>query len=154
VPEKIENIAQYAEERIDRSGDCWLWTGSLNTNGYGIVWFRPNGVKTGYLAHRLVWELINGPIPEGLKVLHRCDNPPCVRIEHLSLGTQSDNIADRHAKGRTARGETHCRAKLLDQDVSDIRALSARGVSRRAILEEYKISQPYLSRLLRGKRRA
>lgn len=79
--------------------DCILWQKCRNRKGYGQV--RRNG-KT-YLAHRWAWEQVNGPIPDGLCVLHHCDNPPCVNQEHLFLGTATDNNADRDQKGR-ARG--------------------------------------------------
>jgi hypothetical protein len=70
---------------------CWFWNGTLS-NGYG---------KMGrQLAHRLSWEAFNGPIPDGLFVLHKCDTPPCVNPDHLFLGTHGDNVRDCLAKGR------------------------------------------------------
>ena len=74
---------------------CVLWQGAAN-GGYGT---RLTGERKSYL-HRWVWEQVHGPIPEGMVVMHRCDNPPCFRYDHLRLGTHADNVADRIAKGR------------------------------------------------------
>ena len=84
------------EQFVDRSGDCWVWTGWINHYGYGGFRFR--GKSRG--AHRVAYELAHGPFDEKLHVLHRCDNPPCVRPDHLWLGTQADNMADMKRKGR------------------------------------------------------
>ena len=92
-------------------GECWEWQGTLSTKpngtrGYGKIQWR--GVRG---AHRLAYTLTHGPIPDGLLVMHRCDNPPCVRPDHLMLGTVNENNADRDAKGRThAPGpKAHCK---------------------------------------------
>lgn len=91
--------------KVKKSEDgCWDWTGSLN-HGYGQL-SRGRGVSP-YSAHRLSYELTYGAIPEGLHVLHRCDNRRCVRPSHLFLGSQADNNADMRAKGRDSRGEKH-----------------------------------------------
>lgn len=83
--------------KVDISGDCWLWSGAIYAeSGYGRLSFQRKALG----AHRVAWQLVNGPIPDGMLVCHRCDNPPCVRADHLFLGTQSDNIADMWAKGR------------------------------------------------------
>lgn len=76
--------------------------GAKDPKGYGRIQVRPNGTM---LVHRLAWVLANGPIPPGFCVLHKCDNPPCVRLEHLFLGTLLDNNADMMAKGRHAKGQ-------------------------------------------------
>jgi hypothetical protein len=92
---------------VDASGDCWVWTGARSIAGYGKMRLsRPRQLMD---AHRVSWELHNGPIPDGFLVLHRCDNPPCVRPEHLFLGTHADNAADKIAKGRAryVRGADH-----------------------------------------------
>jgi len=83
--------------KVDKTGDCWEWTGARFHHGYGLF-YESASVRTR--AHRFAYETLAGPIPPGVLVLHRCDNPPCVRPEHLFLGTQADNVADMIAKGR------------------------------------------------------
>ena len=90
-------------DRVDKSGDCWPWIGSRQVNGYGHV----RSQNRSLYAHRVAWTLANGPIPPGLWVLHRCDNPPCVNPSHLFLGTARDNTLDSIAKGRWAIGHHH-----------------------------------------------
>lgn len=102
--------------KVNKTDGCWLWTASA-WRGYGIFWADGRRWK----APRYSWALVNGPIPSGLMVCHRCDNPPCVRPSHLFIGTMSDNIRDAYAKGRhsakpmqegwsrAARARTHCK---------------------------------------------
>lgn len=84
--------------RLVTNGDCLEYRRRLNQHGYGRVGLGKRGA-TMY-AHRWAWEAQVGPIPEGLKVLHHCDNPPCVCLGHLFLGTQADNLADMRTKKR------------------------------------------------------
>lgn len=79
---------------------CWEWTGARNPNGYGRVGIHGSRDKTEGV-HRLAWMMVNGrPVPVGMRVLHRCDNPPCGNPDHLRLGTQQENLAEMRAKGR------------------------------------------------------
>lgn len=87
-------------------GNCWTWTGSMSTarsgDGYGNIKVGSNALGTARAvrAHRVAWELEHGEIPDGMWTLHKCDNPKCVRHEHLFLGTNTDNMRDMAAKGR------------------------------------------------------
>ena len=92
---KVEKNGPVPEHRPGL-GRCWIWLGARIENDYGVV--RVNGKNNG--AHRISWELTNGPIPEGLWALHHCDNPPCVNPSHLFLGTNTDNQRDCVSKGR------------------------------------------------------
>lgn len=101
--------------KVKKTETCWVWTAGTfkYRNGYGQFRVR-RGDPPAY-AHRFAWELVNGPIPQGLHVLHRCDNPPCVNPAHLFLGTQIDNYRDMVSKGRSRsisdknRGKSHCK---------------------------------------------
>ncbi len=104
---------------------CILWSGGKDPDGYGKT--GTGGGKVSLYAHRVAWELVHGPIPDGLRVLHRCDNPPCVNVEHLFLGTDADNVADRTSKNRQACGERSGMARLKETQVREIRILYANG---------------------------
>jgi hypothetical protein len=88
--------------KVQKTDDCWLWMGHRLARGYGMI---SMGGRKGRpeLAHRVAYALTYGPIPEGVDVLHRCDNPPCVRPDHLFLGNQAENMADMRRKGRWRR---------------------------------------------------
>ncbi len=135
-------------------GPCWLWTGPPSSRGIGH--FRVNSEKKAS-ASRFSWELHHGPIPDGLWVLHRCDNGTfCVRPDHLFLGTHADNMADMVAKGRQAKGETHpfrlrpesrplgervSTAKLTAPLVQEIRCeFAAGGVTKQALAVRHRVS--------------
>jgi len=114
---------------------CWeVFSHKKRTNGY--VGVERDGVPKD--VHRIAWERHFGMVPEGICVLHRCDNPPCWNPEHLFLGTKGDNNTDRAAKGRSARGEKHCRAKLTWERVREIRKMARAG-----LLTQCEIAQDY-----------
>ena len=125
---------------------CWNWTASKNARGYGQFW---DG-ETMRTSHRVSFQIHTGRIPDGMHVLHRCDNPACICPDHLFLGTNTDNMADRDAKGRVAhqRGEAHGCAKLCANDVIEIRAAqNVAGLDRHALAERYGISNKYIRKI-------
>lgn len=97
--------------------ECWEWQG-FKHKGYGRIRIGANAVG----AHRVRYQLENGPIPDGLTVLHRCDNPGCNNPAHLFLGTNLDNNRDRDAKQRQARGDRAPTAKLTEDAVRRLRS--------------------------------
>lgn len=103
-----------------------------------------------WAAHRLSWTIANGPIPDGVQVLHHCDNPPCVRPDHLFLGTIGDNIRDAAAKGRMHPGEANGLARLKDADIVPIRLAAAAGESYRALGRQYGVSDSTIRFACRG----
>lgn len=96
-------VADRFWERVEvaDSDECWEWQGSCFPKGYGQMWVGPKGSGTMCRTHRLSWWMHRGPIPDGLKILHHCDNPPCVNPSHLFLGTNDDNMEDMVSKGRS-----------------------------------------------------
>jgi hypothetical protein len=121
--------------------DCWIWTGVI-CQGYGQ--FSTHGIQER--AHRASWRRFRGEIPNGLHVLHRCDVPSCINPDHLFLGTQADNNADRDAKGRNVyfQGERHGRSKLTQAQVNQIR--SSRD-KQQEIAQKFGIKQPQVSKI-------
>lgn len=116
---------------VDRSGDCWLWTKGKTTDGYGVIAILKGDIWSKRYAHRVSYELTYGIIPDEFFVCHRCDNPTCVRPDHLFLGTAKDNSRDMSSKGRShaqakpeslARGEHNGSSVLTDAQVREIRA--------------------------------
>jgi hypothetical protein len=104
APERCRGtLADRLEKFRGRAGDadCWEWQGGANNKGYGVLQFGTNGKRKNFLAHRVAWEIANGqPIPDGLCVLHACDNPPCTNPAHLSVGTKSENTRQMWERGR------------------------------------------------------
>lgn len=97
---------------------CFIWTAAVDGHGYGAVSFG----GTMRLAHRVYWMLTKGEIPDGMFLLHKCDNPLCINPDHLFPGTQKDNMRDKVAKGRSVRGEKIPSAKLTAEGVLAILA--------------------------------
>lgn len=94
----LSDITRF-ESKFYVTPGCWIWTGSKNTGGHGQFTVCGKCIT----AHRVSYELYIGPIPEGMWVLHKCDNPPCQNPDHLFLGTRQDNVDDMVRKGRQSR---------------------------------------------------
>ena len=145
-PQKIPLIKRFWA-KVEKTENCWNWTASCATNGYGQLVIRENGKQKRWTAHRLSWFIHFGLIPKGegfhgTCVLHHCDNRKCVNPDHLFLGTNKDNIRDCVAKGRYTppclRGELHPDAKLKEIDVHNIRSSDA---SISSLARHYNISR-------------
>lgn len=135
-------------DNVEKTSDCWLWKGATVGNGYGKVTINSKCQR----AHRVAWELTNGPIPDGMFVCHRCDNPACVRPDHLFLGTPADNVDDMHIKGRYPRGEARKRAKLTAEMVRQIRSrYQPRRVTVDALATEYGVHSSLIHRIVHRK---
>lgn len=152
-------------------GPCWVWTRATTEWGYGVLRFSGRRWR----AHRVAWEMANGDIPQGQLVLHRCDNPRCVKNvadesgpAHLFLGTNDDNMADMVAKGRgagavgerngthtkperRARGNRHPNTKLTPAIVLGIRDRVARGETRTSVAKDLGVSVNTVSLIVMGK---
>lgn len=118
-------------ERVDKRGpdECWPWTGYDNGYGYGVLTTQVLNSRRKVGAHRFSYELHNGPIPDGLDILHKCDNPPCCNPAHLFAGTHMDNMTDMYSKGRRkpAKGERISRALFSNAQVREFRQAFAAG---------------------------
>ncbi len=146
----IDRFFEFVGEKT--SSGCILWTGANNRHGYGKIW-NEKSILTA--AHRVSYELFVGSIPDGLWVLHSCDNPPCINPVHLFLGTHADNMKDMVKKGRSAKGtvkgEQCGRAKLTESQVREIRVRHANGDGKKAIAADYGIGRLNVSMIVRGK---
>ena len=132
-------------KRVDKTSTCWLWKGGT-IDGYGTIEL-PN--HTAKRCHRLVWELVNGEIPKGLFVLHRCDVRNCVNPKHLFLGTPKENTQDMISKQRHAFGLKHWNSKLSADQVSSILE-DYKTISQNAVAKKYGVSQSLISRIVGG----
>lgn len=139
-----------SEERfwtyVEKTETCWVWTGDRRLNGYG----RANLHGRSYAAHRVAWGIANGPIPEGMPMLHKCDNPPCVRPSHLFLGTHKDNSVDKYAKGRSNTTHSGRGKKLTWREVDLIRTALGTGSSRFTLANKYGVSAAMVWRIGRN----
>ncbi len=161
--EKVDKLGQI-QGHVQHLGRCWNWLGALTPKGY------PNmGIDGKYKGgHRLSWEIHNGQIPDGLCVMHLCDNPRCVNPSHLKLGTQKDNMRDAARKKRMGKctGEKHrsvtcpesvCRgerfksAKLTEDAVRQARFLSSQGMRGATIATMFGVSNSVMNKAINGK---
>ena len=144
----IEPIEARFWKRVDKRKphECWLWTGSVNHNGYGLMPVADGKLRR---AHRFSYQLAKGPIPDGpgfhgFCVCHTCDNRLCVNPAHLYLGTQAENLADMRSKMRGKishrQGSAHHKAKLTEADVVEMREGFARGETGVSLARRYGVS--------------
>ena len=128
---------------------CVEWTKSRNAKGYGQVFVNNKNKR----AHRHVWEQANGPIPDGLLVLHSCDNPSCVNLEHLSLGTHQENTNQKQERSWYKggyRGEKHGRAKLKESEVIIIKQRLRNNESVAQIARDFGVPRGTIDSIKRG----
>ena len=133
--------------RVDTSGECWEWQRGKLKQGYGR--FKANGIE--YKAHRFSYERSYGPIPPGMLVCHHCDNPPCVRPDHLFLGDAQANIDDKISKGRQPLGERIGVSRLTESQVRMIRQIrETEGLTHSQIAERFGVKCGCIGAVLRG----
>src|SRR3989304_7863892 len=144
---KVGSEAFWSKVDVRAPHECWQWLGSVQ--------WQKNGRKGGYghsgsrLAHRRAWAIANGPIPDKLCVLHRCDNPGCCNPDHLFLGSLLDNNRDMIAKGRFKHsrhiGTANGRSKLRDHDVLELRRLFSLGMRQYQLAKMFRITRTQVS---------
>jgi hypothetical protein len=148
-------LAERFWQKVQRgtADECWPWLGAKKPTGYGII--SAGGLHSAVLgAHRVSYELHYGPIPQGSFVMHECDNPPCVNPAHLSIGLPMHNTADMIAKGRhrTAPriGVRNASAKLTDEQITDIRMMSANGAKTAVLGQLFGVTPGHIRKIVRG----
>lgn len=128
--------------------ECIEWQGAKDANGYGRLTIQ----RRQLYAHRWTWEQAYGPVPQGLCVCHHCDNPGCINLDHLWLGTKEDNWNDMRTKqrhrGGGAQGVRQHLSKLTDDQVREIRAANA---TQDELAKRYGVSQTTISNIRRGR---
>lgn len=141
---------RFHENYVITQGGCWEWTGARNRDGYGAT-----GILGATSAHRASWILHFGPIPAGMNVLHKCDNPPCVNPDHLFLGTHSDNMKDCWQKGRRKRAKDNYSIVALNIAWADEYRIIEEHMSGRSTIRglaaTYKVSKSTIEKILLGK---
>jgi hypothetical protein len=154
---KPKPVATRFWSHVDKTPDCWLWTAARTPLGYGVAVAENRRITK---AHRLAWELTNGPIPDDMYVCHACDNPSCVRPAHLFLGSQGANMRDARAKGRTASGRRNgsvTRPESFPWKIGreEAQAIRARYTGRRGeimeLARQYGIAHTSMSAIARGR---
>jgi hypothetical protein len=132
-------LRERLEKNIDRSSPngCWIWTGGHHERGYGAISVNNRSRST----HRLMFDIYNGPIAEGLFVCHHCDNPSCCNPSHLFAGTHTDNMQDAVSKGRRPKGSDINTSRLSQDDVRDIIGFIAIGCNDAYIAERFEVSR-------------
>lgn len=150
-----ERIMDRFWSKVDATGECWVWKGYRMPSGYGT--FQPDPVRGRMLVHRFIDEHERGQIPDGVVVMHTCDNPSCVNPDHLRRGTQADNLADmrekrRHVDPPVTIGMKHHSNKLSDSEVMEIYRRRASGENGKSLAREYGVSDAMVYDIANGKK--
>lgn len=132
---------------------CLEWTGLRPEGRYGTISSGPPEHKM-LRTHRVAYEIAYGPIPDGLHVLHKCDNPPCCNPEHLFLGSHDDNMKDMAAKKRSPHGEAHPHAKLTAEQVEEIKNRVNAGELHREVAADLGVDKTTVTRIVNGQSRS
>lgn len=130
MPARNRPIAERFWEKVKKSNGCWEWQSIRNAYGYGVFCNGPHGPGRRFMAHRIAYELTYGPFDPALYVCHTCDNHPCVRPDHLFLGTQKENMRDCAAKGRVKNGLWDRPFSVIGPDGSRIDGVNLTRFSR------------------------
>lgn len=144
-----ESMPRRFWEKVDKSGECWVWTAATFSTGYGAFRLGKRQMK----AHRVAWLIEHGKDPLGF-VCHRCDNPLCVRPDHLFVGTAADNMRDRNQKGRTSQRERSPHCKLGEDVRAKIRSEYKRGSKKSGVValsKKYGVGASTISRIVAGR---
>ncbi len=146
LPESGYTLYVQQKEALETLSPCQEYTGELDAYGYGVVHVMVSSKNWVYVkAHRLSYALHNGEDPGGKIVRHKCDNPPCVNPEHLLLGTNKDNVADRDKRNRTSKGTSRPLSKLTDDKVRWLRSQREAGVGLKVIASELGVNHSTVS---------
>jgi hypothetical protein len=162
IPKRPIEVRFWEKVRKAEGDACWEWTASRDSNGYGAFTAKPKRWK----AHQFAWIMANGPIPPGLEVMHEvCDNPPCVRVSHLALGTHRRNMELMGERGRAAmtrypelalKGSRNPRAKLTEAQIEWILEqmpdIKARVLTQRSVAAQLGVSEATISLIVNDKR--
>lgn len=142
-------MAKVRKERVEKItglGPCWIWRGAQRTNGYGHFQYKDQAGKRIWRgAHQYSWEQLNGAIPAGLVLMHKCDTELCVNPEHLTPGTPAENRADRDAKGRLLGGP-----RLTARRVRRLRRRHAAGDTVRELAKRFGLRFQTVYRAIKG----
>ena len=148
----VKPKCRFDQATIDRFGlyftkgeqdECWNWFGGKDRDGYGL--FRV--LKQKLQTHRMSYEIHKGAIPDGLWVLHKCDNTSCVNPKHLFLGTRTDNVRDMVAKGRFVSGGL----VLTEDDVRSLRQMYEDGKTKWELADIFKVKRCMVSQIINKK---
>lgn len=151
---RLDDALKWIRENTDPPNErgCRLWNGNTRgnpkhlNNYYPVIWLD----YKRYSAHRLQWELLRGPIPDGFLVCHHCDEPLCMNIEHHFLGTHKENTKDMIQKGRAKYGEKHPMKKLTDLQVAEVKARFTAGETQTSIAKSLGMGTSQINRIVRG----